>query len=243
MSGHRGVIAAQEAQWAARAHQSLKRALALTIRERPDNPSARVVEHFRHLFASAEPASSLDVQIQALKEDNQRLSAAIEELRADSVPKDQAEALAAAAVEQAAEQSAAQLAERDAGLYRSLQDAATKARAAEEARAREAKQADKARAVAEAVTAKLAAANEALRAENERLMALNVDAEAQLNVRCSLCMRTSRLQQSQSELERFVAGTGSRDEVAAARSDGQKAASTEELATAARDASDATGNG
>lgn len=238
MSGHRGVVAAQEAQWAARAHQCLKKALAQTIRERPDNPSLRVVEHFRHLFASTEPAFGLDAQIQKLTGENQRLAAEIAQLRADSVPKDEAEALAAAAVEQAAEQNQAQRAERDAGLYRSLQDTATKAKAAEEARAREAKLADKARAVAEAVTAKLAAANEELRAENERLTALNVEAEAKLNVRCSLCTRTSKLQQSQSELERFVAGPKGQTEEAAAA--GQK----EELATApGREASDATGNG
>ena len=213
----------------------------VTQKERPGDPSLRVVEHFRHWFAATEPASSLDMQIQRLKEENQRLGAEMERLKADSVRRNEVEALAAAAVEHAAKQNEAQQAERDAGFHRSLQDTAAKAQAAEQARAREAKQSEKARAVAEAVTKRLAAANEVLRAENELLTGLNVEAEAKLGVRCSLCTRTSKLLQSQSELDRFVAGPSAADGDA----DGQRRqrVATQELAAAGRDTAGATGNG
>ena len=95
MSGARGVVAVQEAQWVANLRRTLKDAVAETLQERPrpEQPSLRVVEHLQQMLCTPEgtakeAASGLESEVRRLVEENQRLTLALarteEQLKAGS---------------------------------------------------------------------------------------------------------------------------------------------------------------
>ena len=84
MSGARGVVAVQEAQWVANLRRTLKDAVAETLQERPrpEQPSLRVVEHLQQMLCTPEgtakeAASGLESEVRRLVEENQRLTLAL----------------------------------------------------------------------------------------------------------------------------------------------------------------------
>jgi hypothetical protein len=81
MSGARGVVAVQEAQWVAHLRRTLKEAVAETLHERPrpEKPSLRVVEHLQQMLftpdgTTKEAAIGLESEVRRLVEENQRLT-------------------------------------------------------------------------------------------------------------------------------------------------------------------------
>ena len=85
MSGARGVVAVQEAQWVAHLRRTLKEAVAETLHERPrpEKPSLRVVEHLQQMLftpdgTTKEAASGLESEVRRLVQENQRLALAME---------------------------------------------------------------------------------------------------------------------------------------------------------------------
>ena len=85
MSGPRGVVAAQEAQWVAHIRRTLKEAITetLTERPRPEKPSMRVVEHLQHMLSTSDgtarqAAAGLEAEVRKLKAENQRLTEAVD---------------------------------------------------------------------------------------------------------------------------------------------------------------------
>ena len=101
MSGARGVVAVQEAQWVANLRRTLKDAVAETLQERPrpEQPSLRVVEHLQQMLCTPEgtakeAASGLESEVRRLVEENQRLALALarteEQLKAGSAAAEKA---------------------------------------------------------------------------------------------------------------------------------------------------------
>ena len=101
MSGARGVVAVQEAQWVANLRRTLKDAVAETLQERPrpEQPSLRVVEHLQQMLCTPEgtakeAASGLESEVRRLVEENQRLELALarteEQLKAGSAAAEKA---------------------------------------------------------------------------------------------------------------------------------------------------------
>ena len=95
MSGARGVVAVQEAQWVAHLRRTLKEAVAETLHERPrpEKPSLRVVEHLQQMLftpegTTKEAAGGLESEVRRLVQENQRLVLALaraeEQLKAGS---------------------------------------------------------------------------------------------------------------------------------------------------------------
>ena len=181
MSGPRGVVAAQEAQWVAHIRRTLKEAITetLTERPRPEKPSMRVVEHLQHMLSTSDgtarqAAAGLEAEVRKLKAENQRLTEAVDRSEAqltaaeekDAKAKAQQKAIAATDVKVAVRKALAAAKEQTAADFWTAEDALDEAVGVIQAAA-------KAAAKAEAAEQETAAerANQQLKAENQRLSA------------------------------------------------------------------------